>query len=302
MIGYLFDKLNHFFERKPEAGKDFLGAYPLNVHIGAYPERRYMWTMRRLAVIAIVSLCLNTVLAFLSIVLVHKVDAEMTLAQYVEQKNVVKRIGPGGGVYSAKGVYVEKKIVEFIFLRNTVIDNLKKMEERWSNDSYLRYLADDAWSNTKTHIGNKLNDLKKYGITQNVRITDISTRSFDGQRSYHVKFLLKRNNVPSEVRPQIIKCYAYIEVGFNMNASGSLKETRFLSYLSDNQEGDAGKYKRQEYELKNPLGFVVRNYSEVVSYVTNNKERDELIKEFEKPDDYKTFIMLDFDGDLEGNE
>lgn len=296
MIGSLLDKLNNLFSAKPEAGKDFLGAYPLNVHVAAYPERRYMWTMRRLAIISIVSLCLNIMLAFVSIVLVHKVDADMTIAQYIEQKNVVKRIGSGGEQYSAKEVYVEKNVIEYIFLRHTVINSLKKMEERWGADSYLKFLTKYSSSNLNDYIGNSLNDLKRYGITQEVRITDITRIG----ASYHVQFLIKRNNVPSETRPQIIKGYACVDTGLRMNSSGVIEETKFKSFLE--REGDRGKFKNQEYEVKNPLGFYVENYAETIAYVSNNKERDELIKEFEKPDEYKTFIMLDFDMDLENEK
>ncbi|MCP4395600.1 MAG: hypothetical protein GY804_15235 [Alphaproteobacteria bacterium] len=296
MFDTVVQSLNNFFSKTPSEKEDHLGAYPLEVHVDAFPERRYLWTMRRLAIICIISLCLNVIFGFLSTIIIRKLQTEMVLGQFVESKNTVLPMSTSEVTSKAKSIYVEKKIVEYIFLRHSVEDNYQNMEKRFGEKSYLMLLTSEgvALEDLKKHVGIRLNALKKYEITQSARITDITNvRAKDG-KFYQVTFLVKRENISGEKFPQILSYQAVIAAKLKIDNVGRITDT--LRVLKTNNNDEDIK-KRQDYELKNPLGFSVVDYREAFAIIKNGKTREELLKEFDNADDYMNFTQLDLSQD-----
>jgi hypothetical protein len=59
----MLDIFQTIFKYKEKRSPDKLGFFPERVHVGAMPERRYLWTSRLLVIVSCMSICLSMILA-----------------------------------------------------------------------------------------------------------------------------------------------------------------------------------------------------------------------------------------------
>ena len=135
------------FKYKDKKSQDVLGLFPQNVHIDAFPERRYLWTSRILVVLSVFSICLTIMLASTIYLLLPQRGATPKLYKQQEFYNGLELVQPLEVKISPEPLVIENIIRKYIKLRHEFPKSYTELNYKWNKDSEFYQL-----STTKTYF------------------------------------------------------------------------------------------------------------------------------------------------------
>jgi type IV secretory pathway component VirB8 len=134
-------------KKKQPADKDLPGSveeatagssgYPGEVRVTALRERRLLIAIRGISFALIISIVLNTVLAFIIVSLMPLKEIRPFLVQVAEEGTLVAAIQPIQGTFEAKDVLTEKLVREYVVNRHEILRSDSVMQSRWKPSGYL---------------------------------------------------------------------------------------------------------------------------------------------------------------------
>lgn len=234
------------FRYRDKKSPDILGLYPEKCHIKAFPERRYLWTARLLAIWSAISLSLTIILTFTVYLLLPLRGGE---PQLVEKHFGELRYSVPQTVSVAPGqLLTENYIREYVKLRHTLPESLGQLQSRWSEDSLFRIYSDeDVYNKFKSNLD--MNEVKKYIINKVKR--SVKIEKVQRQRSnLYIVYFKTFTTIPEKTETDISLWKAYLRI----------------AYLTFDEKNPPSEY------LKNPFGFKVISYE--YGYAGKNKEFD----------------------------
>lgn len=144
-------KIIAFFKRfsRPEVStpnnQDELGAYPLRMQISAIPERRYLRTVRLLAVLSFINLGVLIALACGYVYLAARQDIAVRTGwdMYTmdPMRKVIRRAEPPARTVSGMELMMEKAVRDYITARNSAA--VDSIQQRNLINATTKYLASD---------------------------------------------------------------------------------------------------------------------------------------------------------------
>ena len=211
------------------------GAYPGRYDVPALKERRYLWTARLFASIAIASIIANVSLSMAIFGLTPLKEVRPYLVQFAESSDVVSTIRPITKTMEGLDLLTGSLVREYVILRNTVVRSQEEMQRRWALGGKLHLMTQrEAYNTFVNTITPLLDDLRRNDMTQEVRIVSVS--AFRTNRLYQVDFTVVRR----DRHEQIVSEQDYVA-------------TLEVTYEPKSVTGD------QIY--LNPTGFTVLNYT-----------------------------------------
>lgn len=236
----MLDIIQTIFKYKEKKSPDKLGYYPEKVHVGAMPERRYLWTSRLLVIIGCISICLSMMLASAIYVLLPQRGAYPRLLQtnryfsQLEQTDIAEKNVP------VQDLIAEQYIEEYINLRHVISNDYDELVARWAPGSELYWLS--ARSVFQNFITNDVqNNIMQFRMRAMMRLVEVEWVKPMTRGLWHAQFITM-DFYGSDKIPVINIWRAYLRVVFT-DINFNNKDQRTL----------------------NPFGFLVLNYS--LSYV-----------------------------------
>lgn len=140
----MFDIFNTLFRYKDKKSPDELGAYPIKVHIDAFPERRYLWTSRLLVILSGLSICLNMILVLTIYLLVPSVKVQPQFFNINKYFSQIERVQPRVLNYPVPDLITEQYIRQYLYVRYTMGDDAADLIEQWRTGSPLFWYSSPA--------------------------------------------------------------------------------------------------------------------------------------------------------------
>ena len=241
----MLDIFQTIFRYREKKSPDKLGFYPEKVHVGAMPERRYLWTSRILVILSCLSICITIMLACSIYVLLPQRSAYPLLLQTnnyfsrLEMTDVSERTIP------VQDLIAEQYIEEYILLRHVISDDYDELVARWSAGSPLYWM-----SSNKVFQSFATNDVKnnilQFRMRSLKRLVEVEWIKPISKTFWQAQFITM-DYYPGNEEPIVNIWRVYLRVVFT-NINFSNKDQR----------------------VYNPFGFLVLNYS--VSYVGTPEE------------------------------
>lgn len=168
-------------------GAEFNAEYPTRFDVPSLRERRYLYTARIVAFVAICSITLNVGLSFAIYGLLPLRQPIPFLVQMTEDKNVLVNIQPITREIGSVEALSEQLVAQYVAMRNTIVRSDQMMLERWSKTGLIgQQSSDEEFSRFAQQIQRVLPDLRKNDVTQEVIITSVSAVTVN--RLYMVNF------------------------------------------------------------------------------------------------------------------
>jgi len=261
MLSNLFYTL---FKYKEKAQKDELGYYPEKVNVRAFPERRFLWTSRFLAIVACLSMCLSMILGGVLCIMIPLRKMEMVPLQIDYQLHQVTRMQKYVKKAYAGDLVTESLMADYITKRYTIGKSFDELQHRFSENAFVALASQEDVLRVFEKVERPYFELlQQRGIRRQVEIERIYPVSLD---FWQVRFktidtapdlpvlefldLLKVNTdtireLPKQGDPLISKWIATLRMNFNFS-----------------------KYENKELGLINPFGLTIYSYD--LSYAGNN--------------------------------
>lgn len=236
----MFEIFHTVFKYKEKESPDKLGLYPERVHVNAMPERRYLWTSRILVILACISMCINMMLALTVYLLLPQKSVYPRLLKINKYFSQLELVETAEVQIRATDLMAEQYITEYIILRNTITNDYDELLSRWGKGEII------YWYSARTVF----ESFFKNEVRQNLALF----REKELQRFVKVEWvrpltmgLWQAQYITMDVVPGVEKVdtkiwRATMRIGFERVINA-----------------------RKEDMIKNPFGFIVRNYS--LSYV-----------------------------------
>ena len=236
----MLDIIRTVFKYKEKRSPDKLGAYPELVHVGAMPERRYLWTSRCLVIFSSISICFSMMLAstiylllpqrgaFPQLMHSNKYFSRLELMDFHEKKVPVQDL------------LAEQLIEEYILLRHVISDDYDELTSRWSKGAKMYWMSSRrVFQNFVTH--DVQNNILQFRMRSLVRLVEVEWVKPVSRGLWNAQFITM-DYYPDTEKPIVNIWRAYIRTAFtDIN------------------------YTNREQRTQNPFGFLVLNYS--LSYV-----------------------------------
>lgn len=262
--------LANLFKYRGKKSPDRLEKYPQDFHIPAFPERRYLWTSRLFAIFAVVSFCLNIMLAMVLYVLIPQKNVGASF--YVTDKDffTLEKAPPAYQEVYFRDMLSEKYIAQYIKMRHSIPISSADLFYRWDTNSLFYWYS--GVGNYYEFVNNLNRDqLKSFIRMKMKRLVEIDRIKKLNDNLWVAQFrtITSTQNHP-EADTIIWRAYlriAYIEID---NYEDIEKDDRDkLNYTS------------------NPFGFKVMSYS--VAYAGKPQKADDYLttakKVFERVED-----------------
>ncbi len=133
-----FSLLFRFQDKK---SPDILGKFPLDVHVGAYPERRYLWTSRIMVICGAFSLCVTIMLAMTIYILLPQKVSKPTLYEAQEYNSSLRQVQRSEILASPEHLLTENAIRRYITLRHEIPYSYADLAYRWDKTSEFYQLS-----------------------------------------------------------------------------------------------------------------------------------------------------------------
>ena len=246
------------FHYRDKKSPDKLGRYPIDFHIPAFPERRYLWTSRLLAIFAVLSFCFNIMLTMILFLLLPQKDAKPSFYAADQTFYRLEKIPPLHDNVSYRKLLTEKYITDYIKMRHAIPTSTADLFYRWDTDSLF------YWYSGLKNYYNFVNNLDQQQLKlfialrmkREVEIDDIQNL---GGNLWMVQFTTKTTtkNMPN---PDVIVWRAYMRI----------------NYLEFDRYEDIEKDDRDKLNYtSNPFGFKVMSYS--VAYAGKPEKADDYL-------------------------
>ncbi len=133
--------LSLIFGFKDRKSKDKLGLYPLKIHTGAFPERRYLWTSRIMVILGAISLSVTMMLAMTIYVLLPQRGSSPKLYHAQTYNSSLREARPAEVFASSEQIQTEKVIRRYITLRHEFPRSYADLAYRWNSNSEFYQLT-----------------------------------------------------------------------------------------------------------------------------------------------------------------
>lgn len=232
--------LQTVFKYKEKTSPDHLEAYPERVHVGAMPERRYLWTSRFLVIFSCFSICFTIMLASTIFLLLPQRGSAPMLLHSDKSSSSMVLTDIHERAISAQDLLAELYIEEYIALRHVISNNYDELLKRWSPGSKMYWMSTQQvfQSFASNDVENNIRLFRRSGL---VRLVEIEWVRAVAKGLWQAQFITM-DFYPGKTTPTIDIWKAHIRTAFTK-----------INYTN-----------RKQREL-NPFGFLVLNYS--LSYV-----------------------------------
>ena len=232
----MFDIFTTVFKYKEKSSPDKLGIYPEKVHVKAMPERRYLWSSRVLVISAIFSICFNMALASTIYLLLPMRQASPRLLYLSSKFNQMKMLEPAEIVVPTFDLVTEQQVRDYIMYRYLIGSRFDELTKRWGPGGPVFWMSStrvfQEFKDREVKQGMTLQRLK--GLQRDVEIDWISPIA---RGVWQIQFRTL-DYYPRSSIPDITIWRATLRV----------------NYAAIN-------YPDKNYAMRNPFGFVVKNYS-----------------------------------------
>lgn len=224
------------FNNKQEDAPDKLGLYPEKNHVAALPERRYLFTSHYLVIIAVVNLCINIMLTCVLFYLLpqKRMDPRFMAIDY--RFNTVSLVEKSERTVDSVILATQTYLAEYIYLRHSASNNINLNNRQWGENSKVFWYSDQPVYKKFQHdyIPKELAYIQEHNVTRDVEILTV-TRRYQGV--WRAEFIT-HDTSPEFDGIKSTLWRALIRVGFA-----------------------ARHYPSRDEHIKNPLDFVITNYS-----------------------------------------
>lgn len=230
----MFDIFHTLFRYKEKESPDDLGAYPVKVHVDAFPERRYLWTSRFLVIFTGLSICINVILVLTIYLLIPNIKVYPQFFNINKYFSQIEQVQPHIINYPATDLVTEQYIKEYLYLRYTITDDAEDLVSHWTEGSpFYWYSTPDVYEKFKTtELPVNLKDFRE-GLRRYIKIQWVRPLSRGLWQTQFATYDIKPGQQPS-----IVYWRATIRVAYAK-----------LNFLD------------KDDKILNPYGFVVRSYS-----------------------------------------
>lgn len=135
------DWFSLLFRYKDKKSPDTLGKFPIDVHINAYPERRYLWTSRVMVICSIFSFCITIMLTMTLFVLIPQKFSKPSLYEAQEYNKSLRNLQNDEISVSPDTLLTEDAIRRYIILRHEFPYSYADLAYRWDRDSEFFQLS-----------------------------------------------------------------------------------------------------------------------------------------------------------------
>lgn len=203
-------------------------------------EKRYLWTARAFAIIFAVSICCNLILTYVIFAIMPLYRVEPYLLSFSDKKDQIYNVHPVKNVYDYKYL-TEIFIREYVLLRNTFVNDISEMEQRWGPGGTIQEMSSTGVYDKfrKEFADAALEIIRQHNITRNIKISSVTeVGGANGENWWQVEFRVE-DMMPEYETPRVSVWVASIKIRYRA------KRVTF---------GE---------RLKNPLGFTVLDYKQV---------------------------------------
>ena len=109
----MFDIFHTLFRYKEKESPDDLGAFPVKVHVEAFPERRYLWTSRLLVILTGLSICVNVVLVLTIYLLIPSIKVHSQFFSINKYFSQIEQVQPHVIRYPVTDLVTEQYLKEY---------------------------------------------------------------------------------------------------------------------------------------------------------------------------------------------
>ncbi len=161
-----------------EGATEGTAGYPGEVRVTALRERRLLMAIRGISLSLIISVILNTVLAFIIVSLMPLKEIRPFLVQVAEEGTLVAAVQPINDTFDAKDLLTEKLVREYVVNRHEILRSNDVMRSRWSPSGYLGTTTDSAeYKRFSAKASELIKDIRSRDAVRRVTITSVNTVS-----------------------------------------------------------------------------------------------------------------------------
>lgn len=232
----MFDIFHTLFKYKEKESPDKLGYYPERVHVDAMPERRYLWASRVLVILSCLSINVNMMLACTIYLMLPQRTVVPRLLQINKYFSVLEQTQPSEKPYPVTDLIAEQHITNYIILRHTITSDFDEMMSRWAVGQTLYWYSDPSVFKDFSD-----NDVK-YSLMQ--------FREKSIRRKVQIEWV--RPLTKGLWQAQFLTYDTFPEYDFPI--VNIWRATMRIAYSKI-------PFRRKDDIIKNPFGFLVKNYS-----------------------------------------
>ena len=236
----MFEIFHTVFRYKEKQSPDILGRYPTHVHVGAMPERRYLWTSRFLVIFSCMSISLSMMLASAIYVMLPQRSSYPMLLHENKDFNILEHTQKDEKNIAVEDLIAEQFIQQYILLRHVISSDYDEIVNRWRRGSALYWLSSPhVFRNfEESDVQNNLEQFRRRSMTRMVSVEWVKPLTMGLWQAQFVTM----DYYSGDSTPTVNIWRAYLRVTFADIPFGNKDE-----------------------RTKNPFGFLVTNYS--LSYV-----------------------------------
>lgn len=232
------------FRYRDKKSPDKLGLYPERFHIESFPERRYLWTSRILAIFSVLSFCLTIILTMTIYLLLPLKSSSPVFYTANSSGDALEKALPIYTQSSFRDLLSEKYITEYIKMRHAIPHSRADLFYRWAENSKFYWFSG---SKNYYNFVNQMDQeqLKKF-ITMRMRRSvqiDWSKKLSDNLWMVQFRTTTTTKAMPE---PNTIIWHSYLRI----------------VYLEFDKYEDIEKNEEEKLNYQtNPFGFKVMGYS-----------------------------------------
>lgn len=260
----MFDLFYTLFKYKEKGLKDELGYYPEKVDVKAFPERRFLWTSRFLAILSCLSICVTMLLGSTLCILIpmKKIDL-MTLQIDYERHQVTYMTTFKRRVY-AGDLVAEGLITDYITKRYTIGDSFDELQLRYNEGDFISETnGTKVAQEFEAHERPYFEMLQKNGVRRKVEIERVYPVSFN---FWQVRF--KTIDTAPNMTTEEFMDFMGVDLSsaVTMPQEGDPLISNWIATLR--MRFSFSRYENNRAGLINPFGMLVDSYD--ISYMGNN--------------------------------
>lgn len=236
----MWDIFHTIFKYREKESPDKLGLYPERVHVAAMPERRYLWTSRILVVMAGISMSLTMMLSLVVYLMLPQKTVAPRLLQINKYFSQLELVPRSEARIRATDLLAEQHITDYIILRNTITNDYDELLSRWGKGEIVYWYSSRSVFEAfyKSDVRFNIMQFREKGLQRFVKIEWVRPLTMG---------LWQAQYLTMDVLPGVEKVDTKI-----------WRATMRIAFMRV-------ELPKKEDMIKNPFGFVVRNYS--LSYV-----------------------------------
>lgn len=260
----MFDLFYTLFKYKEKAQKDELGYYPEKVDVRAFPERRFLWTSRFLAIISCLSLCTSMILGSVLCLLIPLKNIELMSLQIDYQLHTISYMNTYKKRVYAGDLVAESLVTDYITKRYTIGDSFDEMQKRYNEGEFVAETnGPQVTIEFNNHERKYFEMMQKKGIRRKVVV----------ERVYPVSFNFWQARFKTIDTAPDLSIEEFLEfMGVNLDSVVEMPEegepliSNWIATLR--MTFGYAKYENNRVGLINPFGMTVHTYD--ISYLGNN--------------------------------